>query len=78
MQGIGRRLRGPLRANSRAGMPWRLSILIPAATMLGAAAPRDGFEWADVATFVAVAIGILIVRRALRRRMAPPPDARRD
>ena len=29
---------------------------------------RDGFQWSDVALFVAAALGVWIVRRALRAR----------
>lgn len=58
-----------------------LAALSVAGGHSGIVHPRTGPEWSDIALFVVAAIGVWLVRRALRRRFARPdsrPDPRRD
>ena len=62
------------------GMRWLLPLLLAvpdaalAAAHSGVATPRTGPELSDIALFALAAVGVWLVRRAMRRRFRQNPD----
>lgn len=53
-----------------------IALLSVAGGHSGVVHPRSGPEWSDIALFVVAAVGVWLVRRALRRRFARRPSDR--